>query len=269
MPGKRNVTAALVPLILLAGLVGCSALPDRQAVRYDATYDQAMPSVDRVGLLVDGLVAYDQLGTSKYVDLRDSVSAIDILKLQAETAIRDKGYQIASLDSPLVGGFKHIGAEFPVADAPGTEPHSMTVPLRTPGYWAADPMTRDLFQKVSYLTMTAFESAGAPPTSVVRADATGPIAMTMLGRKLHIRYLVVVQGYGVIESGGMKALSLAITNTHLDAYASIVDLQTATVIWSNSHHFARLNPSNASDYESNHWARELLYWLPPRGRSQI
>jgi hypothetical protein len=262
---------------------GCStALPNKTFVRRGTSYRQTMPAVDRAGLLVDGLVAYDRTG-SRYYDIEDSLTAISNLTREAESELKAKGYELAFVEAPFVGGFRNPSVSSPVASRRKEGPQQQTAPFRTADYLDTDPAYRDILLITSRRVLGAVEKHGALPTETLQSAQDVKPALTALADKKHIRYLFVVQGNGVVESGGKQVgqeigsavftavISLGTVSgsvhnvSFLDSYVSLVDLQNAEVVWCNSLRLAQFNPANSSHYP-NRWAHNLLYWLPPRGK---
>ena len=80
-----------------------------------------MPAVDRIGLLVDGQVAYDS-AAPRYFDIEDSFVAISNLTSEAEMDLQAKGYELAFVEAPFVGGFQNAGSVAPLASTRSAKP---------------------------------------------------------------------------------------------------------------------------------------------------
>jgi hypothetical protein len=241
-----------------------------------------MPSVDRLGLLVDVAVAYDRVST-RYFNVADSLAAITNLVHEGQADLTAKGYEVAFVESPFVGGFKNAHNYFPVAVGRKDKPSSRMPPFMTTPDLDADPAYRDALLCACRDVLRAVENRGRMPTDVLVSSEATRLALRSIAAKKNIRYLFVIQGDGTIVSGGKQLgqevltgiLSTVITfgavtvSAHnisfLDSYVSLIDLQNAEVVWSNSLRLREFNAANANHYKAR-WAHNVLYWLPPRGQ---
>jgi hypothetical protein len=270
---------AIPVLAIMAG--GCAAYPTKAFVRCGPAYTTEMPTVDRVGLLVDAAVAYDRVG-STYYDVQDSETAISSLAQETEADLKTKGYDVAFVETPFVGGFKASEKSFLVATGRKDQPSFHSPPFEVSAAMNADPAYRDALLRASRNIIQAAEGRGELPTEHLRSLKGTRSAFATIAAKKNVRYLFVVQGNGTIESGGKQVLQEASTSllssmvgasgvsahnvSGLDSYATLVDLRTAEALWCNSLHLGDLNPANPRHYRTHRWAYNVLYWLPPRGQ---
>ena len=87
----------IAPLAMLL-LTGCgTALPDKWYVRRGPAYNNTMPTVDRIGLVVDAAVNYDRVGTNDSFKIEDSLAAIKNMSNETQSDLKTKGYEVAFL----------------------------------------------------------------------------------------------------------------------------------------------------------------------------
>lgn len=280
---KPTLPCAISLSIFLISGCATTNVPNKTFVRKGPDYADSMPRVDRVGLLVDGTVAYDGIG-SRYFDIEDSRGAIENLTRAAQADLTAKGYDVAFVEAPFVGGYMPSGRNYPVAPTRSTDPKQTPSPFQTATDLAADPIYRDTLLTTTRQVLLATENHGKFPTETLQSSPDAKAALAALAAKKNVRYLLVVQGSGVIESGakqvgqvvgtailvGVLSLGMLSGSSHnvsfLDSYVSLIDLPTAEVVWSNALRLANFNPAEANDYTNVGWAHKLLYWLPPRGQ---
>lgn len=281
------------PRLLLTGLIaavliivtGCGTPPPptKWFVRRGPTYHHTMPSVDRIGVMVDAAVAYDQVATNFFV-IDDSLAAMSNIIREATADLKRKGFEIAFVESPFVGSMKPLKASFPVARRRSDNPGRQQPPFYSADDVAGDAAYRDALLKSLREILVAVDNRGELPTDQLRSEPATREALAAVAKKRGIRYLFVVHGNGTVVSGGKQTgqaigtalltaaitLGNAVVVAHnvstLDSFASLVDLENAEVVWCNSLRLA-LNPANQSDYKER-WARNVLFWLPPRGQTE-
>jgi hypothetical protein len=269
-------------VLLVTGCATGPVLPNKTYVRVGPDYNMTMPTVGRLGLLVDAAITYDEVG-SEFFDIEDSRSAIANLAQETRTDLTSKGYELAFDETPFVGAFFNSESPAPVASGRNAEPHPMTPPFRTADYLDTEPDYRKALQTVDQRVLAALSNGGRFPTDSLQSNAATEAAMRVIADKMHVRYLLVVQGRGSIVSVGKQVgqvigtavvtavltLGMVSGSSHnisfLDSYVGLVDLQTAEVLWSNSLRLGNLNPAESGDYKRSGWAYNVLYWLPPRG----
>jgi hypothetical protein len=264
----------LLPLLV----AGCTYQPAKDSVRYGANYKEQMPTVDRAGLFVDGLVGTEDFA-SKHFDIRDSATAITWSAREAQSALRAKGYDIAFVEAPFVGGYQPNGPVFSFAASQDTASHPGMPPDRRPGYLDSDPVYRDALLATSHNVLAALDPAGTP-VSQLQTNPAIRTAFMRVAAKRHIRYLFIVQDAGVLITKEYLATQVGVLaifgrpgdqprRSFLVSYASLIDLQTGEVIWSNWLRFPVFDATDLSDYQSHKWAGELFYWLPLRGALEV
>ena len=281
---KNKILSLITGGALAALLTGCGTMPPptKWYVRRGPTYNQTMPTVDRVGVVVDAAIAYDRVDTNYFV-IEDSLLAISNLIREATANLKAKGYEIAFVESPFVGAFKYLPVDYAVADKRKDTPAIRKSPFHTAGDAAADAAYREALARMARDIAAAIDDRGELPTEHVRADEATRAALKAVAEKRGIRYLLLVHGNGTIVSGGKQTgqaigtalltgvitLGNVVVVAHnistLDSYVSLLDLQNAEVLWSNSLALPGLNPANAAHYKER-WAHNVLYWLPPRGQ---
>jgi hypothetical protein len=264
----RASLAALAACVLLAGCA--STLPVKTLVRQSPGYDAA--NIDRVGVFVDAAISYDAI-SAKYVDIADSRMAIASLSEKTKSALAQKGYAADLIEAPFVGGFL-VDQSVQVAQ----DRHGDHKPMPAPFEIGVpdDPAWRTALYKVSQGAMNAFKDH--PDT--LNSDPAVRSGLAQIAAKKHIRYLLVVQGSGLVESGlkqagqavGTAVLTALVTlgtvsvSTHsvswLDSFVSLIDLQNSDILWSNGVRLERFNPADPKEYDKNDWSRQVLYWLP-------
>jgi hypothetical protein len=280
---KSNWTLALCAAVTVI-ITGCGSPqpPAKWFVRRGPTYNHSMPSVDRVGVLVDAAIIYDRVGTN-YINLEDSRAAITNMIREATADLRSKKYEVAFVESPFVGAFKTPGTTLPVAEKRKDQPVGRSAPFFVDEQMNSDPAYRDALLSISRCAIEAVGARGELPTDQFRADETIRPALKAIATKRNVRYLFVVQGTGTIVSGGKQMgqgigtalLSTAVSlgnvtviahNTSmLNSYASLIDLDSAEVLWCNTLTFGNMNPAEPDHYR-NRWPFHMLYWLPPQGQ---
>src|SRR5438552_494597 len=93
-----RLAISVAPLAML--LAGCgTALPLKWYVRRGPAYNETMPTVDRIGLVVDAAISYDRVGTNDNFNIEDSLAAIKNMSNEARSDLKAKGYEVAFLDS--------------------------------------------------------------------------------------------------------------------------------------------------------------------------
>jgi hypothetical protein len=264
-------------------LAGCRTVqPVKTFVRCGPNYKDAMPAVDRVGVLVDAVVAYDRV-TSTYVTIEDSQLAITQLARETEADLKAKGYQVAFVEAPFIGAFKSPDTTFLVAPNRRGEPVSQAGPFQIIEDPNQDSGCRDALLALSRQIIACAEDRGEMPTDRLRSAEGARAALDEVAAKKNIRYLIVVQGNGHLVSGGKQAgqqvgtalvsslLTMGMVTvvaqnvSWLDSYVSLIDLQDEEVLWSNSLRLTKFNAANPKHYETSRWSHNVLYWLPPRG----
>jgi hypothetical protein len=263
-----------------AGLlvVSCATAPPKTLVRESASYETATPpNVDQLGVFVDGFVQYDSM-SGKYVDLADSRTAITTLAAETKSALTEKGYVIDFTDMPFVGGLLEDASDQVVEDR-HADPKPMVPPFEMRNTVDAADVTG--LRNISHDVAIAF----AHPAWLSNTRAWSPAArsgLAQIAAQQHIRYLLVVLGEGVVESGwkeaaegvGTAALTalatlgtVAISVRHvssLDSYAVLIDLQSSEVLWSNAIRLSNFDSGDPKDYQKSGWSRQLFYYLPSR-----
>ena len=280
---KRELVLTAVTCALALLLTGCGTVPPTKwFVRRGPTYNATMPTVDRVGVFVDAAIAYDRVDTNYFV-IEDSLLAISNLVREAAADLKAKGYEVAFVEAPFVGAFKHSPQPFAVAEKRGDKPAGRSSPFQVVDGWKEDAAYRDALVKAMRDILGAVENRGELPTDQLRSDEGTRGALQAIADKRQIRYLFLVHGHGTIVSGGKQtgqaigtalltgvitlgnAVVVAHNTSTLASYVSLIDLHNAEVVWCNSLGLPGLNPANASHYKGR-WAHNVLYWLPPRGQ---
>jgi hypothetical protein len=265
--------------VLTAGafVSGCVATPRLKSSIPPIAASEAtppMPDIDRLGVFVDGMVEYAGMNGS-FLDVADSRAAVARLAEQTNAALAQEGYTVAFTETPFVGGLLEQSS-LQVAQNRDGKPQVVAPPFDAargidPGYETA---LRNLSESVA--------EAFAHPRNWSPAAKDG---IAVIAAQKHIRYLLVVQGYGHIESGlrqategiGTAALTALFTLgtvavsvrnvSWLNSQVMLIDLETADIVWSNSVFLKNLNPVEPRDYERGHWTGQIFYGLPKRGKS--
>jgi len=283
MKTNWRLAIGIAPLAMLL-LAGCgTALPVKWYVRRGPAYNDTMPTVDRIGLVVDAAVSYDRVGTNNNFNIEDSLAAIKNLINETQSDLKAKGYEVAFLESPFVAAFKTPDTVYLVAQARKGQPSERRAPFLVADELNADPDYRDGLLKASRLVHQAVQNRGELPTEQLRSDETVRQTLSAIAAKKNVRYLLLVQGDGTIVSGGKQvgqeigtillssviSFGTVVASAHnlstLDSYVSLIDLNEAEVLWCNSLRLGGLNPANSEHYKRR-WAHNVLYWLPPRGK---
>ncbi|HEY3776562.1 MAG TPA: hypothetical protein VGL35_00745 [Rhizomicrobium sp.] len=271
--------------VLTAGIYVASCVsppPTKTSVRQSPSYDAATsPNVDRLGVFVDGAINYDGM-SGTFIDIADSRAAIADLSEKTNSALAQKGYVVDFTATPFVGGLLEKPS-FQVAQdrKGGAKPMAPPFDVVDPG----DPAYYAALRNVSHGVIDAF----AHPALLSDTRSWSPAArdgLVQIAAKKHIRYFLVVQGYGLIESGwkqasqgvGTAALTALFTlgtvavSVHnvswLDSYVMLIDLESSDILWSNSVRLTNFNPGNREEYDKNDWSRQLLYYLPSRANPE-
>ena len=180
----------------------------------------------------------------------------------------------------FVGGVPQPnGPVFSFAASQDTAGDPGMIPDRTPGYLDSDPVYRDALLATSHSVLAALDPAGTPVTQLQTNPAIRTAFMRVAAKR-HIRYLFIVQDAGVLITKEYLATQVGVLaifgrpgdqprRSFLVSYASLIDLQTGEVIWSNWLRFPVFDATDQSDYQSHKWAAELFYWLPPRGALEV
>lgn len=286
IPGAKRRAVARPWLAVFAGGVfaaGCvSTQPIKTLVRQSSGFGAATPTnVDSMGVLVDGEVDYDSM-TGLFIDIADSRTAISELSKQTDSALAAKGYAVDFTETPFVGGWLDKLPFQVVQDRHG-DPAPRVPPFDAGD--TADPSYQTALRDVSRGLVEGFANV------VLRDDTrkwsqAARDGLAEISAKKHIRYLLVVQGHGRIESGwkqatvgiGMAALTTlatmgtvtatALKVSWLDSYVMLIDLQNSNVLWSNAVRLSSFDPGNPEDYDKNDWSRQVFYYLPSRGNAE-
>ncbi len=275
------LNAALCALALLVTACG-TVPPNKWFVRRGPTYNVTMPTVDRVGVFVDTAITYDRVGTN-YIVIEDSLLAISNLVREAAADLKRKGYEVAFVEAPFVGGCLNSPLQFAVADKRADKPAARSLPFHVVSGLKDDPAYRDSLAKAMRDILSAVDQRGELPTDQLRAEEGTRAALQAIADKRQIRYLFLVHAQGTVVSGGKQAgqaigtalltgvitlgnvVVVAHNTSALSSYVSLIDLQSAEVVWCNSLGLPGMNPANADHYKGR-WAHNVLYWLPPRGQ---
>jgi hypothetical protein len=281
---KRKLSRTWIVLTLALAFTGCGTPPPptKWFVRRGPTYQTTMPSVERIGVMVDAAIAYDQVDTNFFV-IEDSLVAISNIIREATGDLKRKGYALAFVESPFIGTMKPASIEFPVARSRRDKPDRRPPPFQIAEELSADADYRDALLKSLREIMVSVDNRGELPTDQLRSDPATSAALAAVAKKRGIRYLFVVHGSGTVVSGGKQTgqaigtalltgvitLGNAVVIAHnvstLDSFASLVDLENAEIVWCNSIRLPAMNPANGAAYKER-WAQNVLYWLPPRGQ---
>jgi hypothetical protein len=280
--GNRAVRRWLAVLAASVCLAGCAvtAASYRTAFQGDTnTAAPALPDIDHVGLFVDGAVEYTDM-SDNFVDIADSRVAVATIADKTNAELARIGVAVDFTATPFVGGM--IGqTPLPAAANRDAKPAPMTPPFDAQG--AGDPADQTALQDVSRGVARAF----AEPALLTNAGGWSPAArdgLAAIAAEKHVRYLLVVQGVGHIESGlrqtvegvGTAALTAALSLgkvavsvrnvSWLNSYVMLIDLETGNVVWSNSVLLKNFNPGEPDDYVRKFWSGRVLYRLPGRAK---
>jgi hypothetical protein len=275
---KSRISPGLFVALMSLLIAGCGYQPPKEAVRYGVDYKAQKPAIDRIGLFVDGLVGIEDFA-SRHFAVRDSAAAITWSARETEAALKAKGYDIAFVEAPFVGGYQPNGPVFSFAASQDTAQHPEMTLDRTPGYLDSDPAYRDALLATSHSVLAALDPAGTP-VSQLQTDPAIRAAFMRVAAKRHVRYLFMIQDAGVLITRDYLAVQVGVgalfgkpgdqlRRSFLISYASLIDLQTGEIIWSNWLRFPVFDATDLSDYQSHKWSQDLLYWLPPRGALEV
>lgn len=285
---KNGTLMVIFTLLLYA----CAHVPTDKFVQTEPSYGVRIAKMKSVAIVADVCLMRDVTEGEQYWSIKDSRVAAKHMLESAKIYLANKGYDVVFTEAPFVGSFKSAGGSMKYAAEEGGQIGEMHPPLFVAEGLVTDPGYRQSLTRM--ISATTATSQISPRVSVITHKPILPAelccanikdALDIVSKKTGSNAILFLVSSGVIVPAGKTAAQAIATGvistvltlgmltvihttvSYLDTYATLVDVETGDILWSNS---MRLKEGGLtdSDYYSKTWSNNILYHIPSRMNSK-
>ena len=278
----RKCFFVVVLALLLSACATGPAGPTKQFLRTGPNYGAILPNVKSVAIVADVCLLRDVTEGDRYWSIKDSRAAEQCMIESAKATLTSKGYDVVSVDTPFVGGFKNPALTFKFAAEEGGQVSEMRPPLFVTEGLAGDPAYQQSMATIIRGSLSAVGQSKKPPSDICCTNTDMKEAMDTIVKNTGGDAILFLVGQGVIVPAGKSvaegvatgvlttALTLGMFTysrwsvSWLDTYAAFVDAGTGEILWSNSLRLKGGGFTNKDYYTEKKWPYYILYHMPAR-----